>query len=372
MRAALFTGVDRGLSVEDVELCPPGPRDVVVGIGASGVCHSDLSIRSGMVPYPAPAVLGHEGAGTVEWIGAEVDRVAVGDRVIASFVPSCGNCFHCRLDESHLCEASSRSRETPRFRRSDGSTAIAFTGLGTFAEAMVVDQASVVPIRTELPDDQVALLGCGVTTGVGAALNTARVVPGSSVAVIGCGGVGQSVLQGARIAGAATIIAIDPVEMKRETGTRLGATHAVDPSDGDPVEAVRALTSGRGVDYAFEVIGHPTTIRQAYDMARRGGTAVVVGMSRHDAEVSFPAFTLFHQAKTLVGSHYGTAQVRRDFQRLVDLAESGQLDLGAMVSKRIAIDEVEDAFRAMEAGEVIRSVICGEPAAVSGEHPSPR
>jgi S-(hydroxymethyl)glutathione dehydrogenase/alcohol dehydrogenase len=234
---------------------------------------------------------------------------------------------------------------------------LAFTGLGTFAEAIVVDHTSVVAIRSDLPDEQLALLGCGVTTGIGAALNTAAVEPGSSVVVIGCGGVGQSVVQGARIAGAGTIIAVDPVALKRETATTLGATHTVDPADGNAVEAVRAITGGRGVDYAFEVIGLPETIREAYDMARRGGTAVVVGMSRVDAEVSFPAFALFHQAKTIVGSHYGSARVRRDFQRLIDLAETGRLDLGAMVSRLITLDEVEDAFRAMEAGEVIRSVI---------------
>jgi S-(hydroxymethyl)glutathione dehydrogenase/alcohol dehydrogenase len=231
------------------------------------------------------------------------------------------------------------------------------TGLGTFADEMQIDEAMCVKIETDLPSEQLALIGCGVTTGVGAALNTAQVRPGSSVAIIGCGGVGQSVLQGARIAGAAQIFAIDPVEMKRKTAEQLGATHLIDPADGDPVDQVRALTEGRGADYAFEVIGLPETIQQAYAMTRRGGTAVVVGMSAFDATVTLSAMELFYGSKALLGCMYGGAQVRRDFPRLVGLVETGRLDIGSMVSRRITLDEVNDAFRAMEAGEVIRSVI---------------
>jgi S-(hydroxymethyl)glutathione dehydrogenase/alcohol dehydrogenase len=201
------------------------------------------------------------------------------------------------------------------------------------------------------------LIGCGVTTGVGAALNTARVQPGSSVAVVGCGGVGQAVIQGARIAGAARIIAVDPVALKREAATALGATDVVDPGDGDPVAAVQALTGGRGVDYAFEVIGLPETILQAFNCARAGGTAVVVGVPRLDSMVSVPSFPLVLQEKRLLGCVYGSAQVRRDFPRLISLVEQDKLDLGSMVSRRIKLDEINDAFRAMQAGEVIRSVI---------------
>jgi S-(hydroxymethyl)glutathione dehydrogenase/alcohol dehydrogenase len=215
----------------------------------------------------------------------------------------------------------------------------------------------VVKVETDLPDEQLALIGCGVTTGVGAALNTARIVPGSSVAVIGCGGVGQSVVQGARIAGAGRIIAVDPVELKRKTAEQLGATDLVDPGAGDPVEQVKALTGGRGADYAFEVIGLPETVQQAFATARRGGTVVVVGMPRIEAQVTLPGFPLFFEEKKILGCLYGSAQVRRDFARLIGLVEAGRLDIGAMVSRRIKVDEVNDAFRAMEAGEVIRSVI---------------
>jgi S-(hydroxymethyl)glutathione dehydrogenase/alcohol dehydrogenase len=230
-------------------------------------------------------------------------------------------------------------------------------GLGTFADEVACEESMLVKIETDLPSEQLALIGCGVTTGVGAALNTARVLPGATVAVIGCGGVGQSVIQGARIAGASRIFAVDPVEMKRKTAEQLGATDLIDPADGDPIEQVKAATGGRGADYAFEVIGLPETILQAYNTARRGGTVVIVGMPRIEAMVTFPAIQLFSDEKKILGCMYGSAQVRRDFPRLVGLVETGRLDIGSMVSRRIRLDEIDDAFRAMQSGEVIRSVI---------------
>jgi S-(hydroxymethyl)glutathione dehydrogenase/alcohol dehydrogenase len=357
MRAAVFVGQEQDLAIEDIEPAPPGPRDIVVEVGASGVCHSDLSIVHGYLPVPPPVILGHEGTGRVVEVGSEVTRAKVGDRVIASFVPSCGTCFFCRNDQANLCEGDMALMMAPRGTRADGTPITAFTGLGTFSEVMTLNEISAVTVETDLPDEQLALIGCGVTTGVGAALNAAKVKPGSTVAVIGCGGVGQAVIQGARIAGAARIIAVDMVELKRKTAEQFGATDLVDPNEGDAVQQVRELTGGRGADYAFEVIGLPQTIRQAYDMARRGGTAIVVGMARWDATVELPAFNLFYDEKTIVGTVYGTSQVRRDFQRYIDLIETGRLDLGSMVSRRIGLDDVNDAFRAMEAGEVIRSVI---------------
>ena len=356
MRAAMFTGTIE-LSVEDVTPLDPGPSDVVVRIGASGVCHSDVSAANGTLPTPSPCILGHEGAGVVEWAGAEVTRVAVGDHVIASFVPACGNCFWCLHGQSNLCAMGSEVFGTPKATRADGSVAISMTGLGTFADQMTCNQANVVKIDTDLPDSQLALIGCGVTTGVGAALNTARIVPGSTVAVIGCGGVGQAVIQGARIAGASRIFAVDPVELKRKTAESFGATDLVDPGAGDAVAQVMERTGGIGADYTFEVIGLPETITQAYTMARRGGTAVVVGMPKWDSQVTLPGFELFYGEKKLLGCVYGSAQVRADFQRFVDLVETGRLDLGSMVTAQIGLDDVNDAFRAMQAGEVIRSVI---------------
>ena len=356
MRAALFVGSET-LAFEDVKPSPPGPQDVVVEIGASGVCHSDLSIARGYVPLPPGVILGHEGAGKVVEVGAEVTKVKKGDRVVASFVPACGTCWFCVHEQSNLCEFEPNTMMAMRGTRPDGSPYLCMTGLGTFAEAITASEHSVVKIETDVPDTQLALIGCGVTTGVGAALNTAHVQPGSTVAVLGCGGVGQAVIQGARIAGAARIIAVDPVAMKRETAKKFGATDGVDPKQGGAAAQVKALTGGRGVDYAFEVVGLPDTIVETYNMARNGGTVCIVGMSRADAMVTFPAFQLFYEEKKILGSKYGSAQVRRDFQRFIDLIETGRLDIAHMVSRRIKLDQVNDAFRAMEAGEVIRSVI---------------
>jgi S-(hydroxymethyl)glutathione dehydrogenase / alcohol dehydrogenase len=357
MRAAILQAYNEPLVVEEITLADLGPRSVRVNVDASGVCHSDLSAHQGKVPMGTPLILGHEGAGTVLAVGPEVTRVKPGDRIIASFVPACGNCFFCLNDQSQLCEGMGAASFEVKGTRPDGSDIRGMTGLGTFADEMQIDESMCVKIETDLPAEQLALIGCGVTTGVGAALNTAQVRPGSTVAIIGCGGVGQSVLQGARIAGASRIFAVDPVELKRKTAEQLGATDLIDPADGDPVQQVRELTEGRGADYAFEVIGLPETIQQAYAMARRGGTAVVVGMSAFDATVTLSAMELFYGSKTLLGCMYGGAQVRRDFPRLVGLVETGRLDIGAMVSRRITLDEVNEAFRAMEAGEVIRSVI---------------
>jgi S-(hydroxymethyl)glutathione dehydrogenase/alcohol dehydrogenase len=353
----MFTETGGPLSIENVEPTPPGPRDVVVQLGASGVCHSDLSLKNGYVGIMPGTILGHEGAGTVLEVGAEVTKVKAGDKIVAAFIPACGECWFCLHDQSHLCDNEMNVMMTMRGNRPDGSQYMAMTGLGTFAEVMTCNEQSIVKVNTSVPDDQLALIGCGVTTGVGAALNTAEVQPGTTVAVIGCGGVGQAVIQGARIAGAARIIAVDPVEMKRKTAEQNGATDFVDPNEGDPVAQVQQLTSGRGVDYAFEVIGLPETTLQAYNMIRKGGTAVMVGMTRAEAQVTLPTFDLFFNEKTLKGCKYGSGQVRRDFQRFADLIETGRLDTKDMVSRTIKLDEVNDAFTAMEKGEVIRSVI---------------
>jgi S-(hydroxymethyl)glutathione dehydrogenase/alcohol dehydrogenase len=302
-------------------------------------------------------VLGHEGTGTVVEAGPEVSRVKKGDRVIASFVPACGSCWFCLHEQSELCAAENEIAMQMRGTRPDGSMYFCMTGLGTFSDTMIVNESSVIKVETDLPASQLALIGCGVTTGVGAALNTAQVKPGSSVAVLGCGGVGQAVIQGARIAGAGRIIAIDPQPLKRKMATQMGATDVVDPGQGDPIEQVKALTGGRGADYAFEVIGLPETILTTYGLARRGGEVIIVGMARFDAQFTLPAFGIFYEEKTVKGCKYGSAQVRRDFPRFVELIETNRLDISSMVSKTIKLDGVNDAFRAMEAGEVIRSVI---------------
>jgi S-(hydroxymethyl)glutathione dehydrogenase / alcohol dehydrogenase len=357
MKAAVYTGDSQRLAFEQLQPNPPGLHDVVVEIGASGVCHSDLSMMRGLVLAKPGTVLGHESAGRVVEVGPEVSRVKKGDRIVASFVPACGTCWSCLHEQSELCERENEVAKKLRGTRPDGSAYRCMTGLGTFAQVMTADEASVVKVETDLPDVQLALISCGITTGVGAVLNTAQVKPGSCVAVLGCGGVGQAVIQGAQIAGAERIIAIDPQKLKRQTAQQFGATDVVDPSQGDPVEQVKALTGGRGADYAFEVIGLPQTILTAYHLARRGGEIVVVGMAGSDAQITLPAFGIFYDQKTVKGCKYGSAQVRRDFPRFVKLIETGRLDVSTMVSKTIPLESVNDAFRAMEAGEVIRSVI---------------
>jgi S-(hydroxymethyl)glutathione dehydrogenase/alcohol dehydrogenase len=357
MKAALFVGVNAPISVEDVEPIPPGPRDVVLRIGASGVCHSDLSLVDGTLPFPPPAILGHEGAGTVESVGSDVTSVKVGDRVVSSFIASCGECWYCGHELPFVCSETMSIHTKLHARRRDGTELPSLGGLGTMAELMTVDERLVVPVESDLPDEQLALIGCGVTTGVGAVLNTAQVKPGSSVAVIGCGGVGQSVVQGARIAGAERIIAIDPVELKRKTAATLGATDVVDPADSDPLAAVRDLTGGRGADYVFEVVGTPALVTQAIDMTRSAGTTVLIGVMKMTENITYHGLTFTYGGKHLVSSFGGSADPRRDFPKYVQMVEDGDITLDAMVSRRYKLDEVNDAFAATAAGEVLRAVL---------------
>jgi S-(hydroxymethyl)glutathione dehydrogenase/alcohol dehydrogenase len=357
MRAGVFVGVDQPLSVEEVTPLPPGPYDAVVQIDASGVCHTDVAVVGGQLPWPAPAILGHEVTGTVVERGPMVSRVRIGDRVISSGLPACSNCFCCVRGQTHLCERTFTLSETPRAKRSDGTSVPAFASLGGFADLMTVPEISIVPVQTDLPAEQLALIGCAITTGVGSVLNTAQLPPGASVTVIGLGGVGQCVIQGARIAGASRIFAVDPIAHKREAARAQGATDLIDPADGDPVEQIRERTEGRGTDHSFEVVGRPDTMLTAYHSARRGGIVTMVGMPPADSTVAFNGLELFLDAKEIRVSNMGSSQIRRDFSRYVALAETGRLDIGSMISRRIQLDEVNDAFHAMEAGEVIRTVI---------------
>jgi S-(hydroxymethyl)glutathione dehydrogenase/alcohol dehydrogenase len=357
MKVAVAYEAGKPLVVEDASPLPLGPRDVLVHVAASGICHTDINVIDHMAPGSSPTVPGHEGCGWVEAVGPEVRRVRVGDRVLASVSPACGACWWCLNGMSNHCEIGAAIRTTPRWTVPDGRTATAVCACGTFAEVMTVDEASVVEVKTDLPDEHLALLGCGATTGVGAALNTAGVMPGSSVAVIGCGGVGQSVIQGSRIAGAATIIAIDPAPERREASLKVGATHAVDPADGDPVEQVRALTDGRGADYSFEVVGRSELIVQAFQMARTAGTVTLVGMVPFDAVLTLSAFEAVFSGKRLRGAVLGGAQILRDFPRFIRLAEQGLLDLGSMVSRRIALDDINVGMEALRNAEGVRTVV---------------
>ncbi|MFJ2115979.1 MULTISPECIES: Zn-dependent alcohol dehydrogenase [unclassified Streptomyces] len=356
MKVAVSYETGTPLVVEDVPTPAIGPRDVLMTVAASGICHTDVTmIRN--AGRTTPVVPGHEACGIVEAVGPEVRRVKAGDRVLASVAPACGACWPCTNGMSQHCERGALVY-TPRFELPDGRKAPALCGCGSFADAMVVDEASVVAVHTDLPDEQLALLGCGVTTGLGAVLNTARVAPGSSVAVIGCGGVGQSVIQGARIAGASTVIAIDLAPGRRESSLRVGATHALDPAEGDPVERVRALTGGWGVDHSFEAVGLPSLMNQAFDMARVEGTVTLVGMPpAADAVLSLSAMMAVFSGRRLQGSVMGGSQILRDYPRYIRLAETGQLDLGSMVSRRITLDRVNDGIALLDRAEGVRSVI---------------
>jgi S-(hydroxymethyl)glutathione dehydrogenase / alcohol dehydrogenase len=358
VRAAVLTAYGQPLEIDELTAPDLWPTGVRVQVDASGVCHSDLLIRDGDIPYPLPVVLGHEGAGTVIAVGDAVTHIAVGDRVICSFLPACGSCWFCQRGSSNLCTGIGDSMLSSRGTMADGASVFGMSGLGTFADELVTDQDMVVPVKTDLPAEQLALIGCGVTTGLGAVFNQAAVEPGATVAVIGCGGVGQAVIQGARIAGAARVFAIDPLDHKRTSGLAFGATDAIDPMVGDPVAQVHEATGGRGADYAFEAVGRPETMLQAWATLRRGGTAVVIGMPAMEAQFTLSAVDLMTSDKRIAGCLYGSSHVRRDFPRFVELAESGRLDLEGLVTRRIALTDVNDALDAVERGDVIRSVIC--------------
>jgi S-(hydroxymethyl)glutathione dehydrogenase/alcohol dehydrogenase len=357
MKVAVAYEAELPLVLEDLPQPEVGPRDVLVRLTASGICHTDLNVIAGRSALPLPIVPGHEGCGIVEEVGKDVRRVRVGDRVLASVSPACGACWWCLNGMSNHCDKGPDVRTKSRYRLPNGKQAAAVCGCGTFAEAMVVDEASVVAVESSLPHEQLALLGCGVTTGVGAVLNTAAVVPGSSVVVIGCGGVGQSVIQAARIAGAVTIIAIDLAAGRRAASLKLGATHAIDPAEADPVEQVRALTHGRGADYSFEVVGQPALMLQAYQATRLEGTVTLVGMPALGTSLTLPAMAAVFSGRRLLGSPIGGAQILRDFPRFIALAESGQLDLGSLVSTRISLDEINRGLKLVAAADGVRAVI---------------
>ena len=363
VRAAVLRAVGEPLGIEDLSLAPPGPEEVGVQLRASGVCHSDWNVVSGATPNPLPVVLGHEGAGVVEEVGSNVTSVAPGDHVVLSWLPSCGSCFFCSQGRPSLCEwatpgmlAGTLPDGTTRLSN-DGESVFHFSFLSTFAERCVVPEASCIPIRKDAPLEVAALVGCAVMTGIGAAINRARVEPGSAVVVFGAGGVGLSAVLGAQLAGAGTIVAVDPVPFKRELAGQLGATHAVDPAGGDVVEEIRSLTGGRGADYAFDAAGAPGIVATAYEAVRRGGMVVCIGIPPAGAEAVLPATSLPREEKIVTGSLYGSSRPHIDMPLVLDLYMAGRLDLDRLVSKTYALDEINDGFAAMNAGEVARAVI---------------
>ena len=362
MKAAVLYELKNPLQVEDVDLDNPKSKEVRVKVAANGVCHSDYSIIHGVIRSPLPVVPGHEGAGIVEEVGPDVTMVKPGDHVVLSFAPYCGHCYYCAQGSPVLCVnmrvimgKGALLDGTCRLSK-NGQTIHHAAGLSSYAEYAVVPEIACVKIPDDVPLDKACLVGCGVMTGVGAAINTAAVEPGTSAVVIGCGGVGLNVIQGCALSGASTIIAVDLMDNKLDYAKEFGATHAINPSRDDLTKTVRDLTDGRGSDYAFEVIGLGKTIEQAYACTRQGGTTVVVGAPAREEKVTIPAFSLLNEKK-IKGSVYGSSRPHVDMPRLIELYMRGKLKLDELVTRTYALDEVNDAMTALVKGEVARSVV---------------
>lgn len=356
MRAAVLheIGQDKLEVLDDVEAVGFGPGKVRIRVRATGLCHSDVSAMSGVLPQPAPFIPGHEGAGEIIDVGDGVSGVQQGDRVLLCWLPACGVCPACKRGQTQLCLAGLMNAGTPNFKRPD-TDVFGFAGTGTFAEEVVVDAGCAVPIPDDVPFDIAALIGCGVTTGLGAAINTADVTAGSSVAVIGCGGVGISAIQGARLKGAAQIIAVDPVASRREAALKFGATEAVSPDElGD---AKQRITAGEGFDYVFEVVGRSATARTAYETTRRGGTLCIVGAGAMDDFLQLNMFELFFDEKRILPSMYGGGDVLTSYERAIALWRAGRIDLEGLITHRVRLAEINDALDQMRTGEALRTCI---------------
>lgn len=361
MKAAVVHEIGGPFVIEEVELLPPQPNEVRVRLAAAGTCHSDWHFVAGNVKRSMPVVLGHEGAGVVDAVGSRVTRVQPGQRVILNWAPCCDACFYCRRGQSRLCETwwdwrNGTMPDGSTRLRLDGVPVTQFSVLSTFAEQAVAPEQSCVPIPDEVSFEVAALVGCAVTTGVGAALNTVRMRPGESAAVYGCGGVGLNVVQGARLSGAHPIIAVDTDPAKLEIARRFGATHGVEAGD-EAQERVRALTGGRGADYAFEAVGLPAVQEAAYAAVRRGGALVVVGVAPLGSFTRYPGLDLHVNEKRILGSFFGSTNPHYEFPRLLALYQAGQLLLDELISARYRLDQINDAYADLLKGGHKRGII---------------
>ena len=361
-QAAVVYEHHKPVVVEELTVDPPKAGEVLLRMVASGVCHSDLSVVTGTIYYDPPVVLGHEGAGFVAEVGPDVTAVQPGDHVVLAFATSCGECPMCKMGYVVLCTGIKARGgrlldDTCRFHNAAGEPIPQMARIGTMSQYAVVSERSLIKIDKHYPLDKAVLVGCRVTTGVGAAINTAQVKRGDKVAIIGTGGVGLNAVQGAAIAGASQIIAVDIEDRKLELASSFGATDAVNPKDGDPVQAVLNLTGGVGVDYAIEVIGNVKTIQQAYGMVRRRGTVVVVGMDSDEKRIETPAQDIVRTEKRLVGSYYGSSNPQEDMPKLLALYDEGKLKLDELITQTYRLDQINQAFADLESGQNARGVI---------------
>ena len=360
-KAAVLYEPNTPLIIEELDLDEPKSDEVLVKIGGAGICRSDWHFMAGEAKTVLPVVLGHEGSGVVEQVGPGVTSVKQGDHVILSFVSRCGRCHFCSIGRPNLCDAHMATSTTMM----DGTHRLhkgelnftPLSKLACFSQYSVVPEAACVPCPKELPLDKAAIIGCCVTTGVSAAITAAKVETGSTVAVVGCGGVGLNVLQGAMLANASKIIAVDINEGRLEFAMQFGATHTVNPSHQNALHRVMEITGGLGADYTFEVFGSGETVDMAYNMARKGGTVTVVGIPPDGDIPSIDAVALVRQEKTLKGSYYGSARMQDDMPKMVDLYMSGRLNLDALVTHTYSLDEINEAYKDLIRGEVGRGVI---------------
>jgi S-(hydroxymethyl)glutathione dehydrogenase/alcohol dehydrogenase len=360
MKAAVCREFGKPLVVEDIVLDPPQAGEVMVRIEAVAICHSDVHlVRGDWVNWAAdaPIVAGHEAAGVVEAVGPGMTRVRPGERVVVSLLRSCGRCFYCTLGAPNMCEAHFALAAEHRLHDLDGRPINQGISTGAFAEQAVVHESQLVAVPEWLPMDRACLLACGVITGLGAVVNTARVEPGSSVVVIGTGGVGLNAVQGARLCGADPIIAVDVLDRKLQAACEFGASHTLNAQQPDAAQQVRAWTGGRGADYVFVAIGQPAAIAQALRMARRLGTVVLVGMAHKDVTAPLPFAEFVNRGQRLLGSHMGSTRLSVDVPRLVGLYEHGRLKLDELITGRYPLEQINLAIESLERGEALRNVI---------------
>ncbi|MBX7209218.1 MAG: Zn-dependent alcohol dehydrogenase [Verrucomicrobiaceae bacterium] len=363
-RAAVLYEAGKPLSIEEVQVEPPRKGEVLVRMKAAGVCHSDLHVMKGDLHMPMPIIPGHEGSGVIESVGEGVTSVAPGDHVIPVWRASCGQCEYCLAGRPALCDMGTKMRfegvmpdGSMRFRNSAGAPIRHYAGVSTFATMATMPEAAVVKIPKDCSFEHAALIGCGVITGVGAVSDAAKIHPGCSVAVFGVGGIGLNIVQGARMMSARQIIAVDIHAGKEAKARELGATHFVNAAECDPVQAVKDLTGGKGVDHAFEAVGLTATIEQAYDSLKKGGTCVVAGISRADVRARINVNQLVYAEKTLKGTLYGSMRPRVDLLALIELHRVGKLALDPLLTRTWRLDEINEAYAALERGEVARTLI---------------